>query len=39
LHRPRLALAPIHLQLLGLHADTSAICLNITANPRRRAAR
>jgi len=26
-----LALAPIHLQLLGLHADTSAICLNITA--------
>jgi hypothetical protein len=26
-----LTLAPIHLQLLGLHADTSAICLNITA--------
>jgi hypothetical protein len=26
-----LAMAPIHLQLLGLHADTSAICLNITA--------
>jgi hypothetical protein len=26
-----LALAPIHLTLLGLHADTSAICLNITA--------
>jgi len=26
-----LALAPIHLNLLGLHADTSAICLNITA--------
>jgi len=26
-----LALAPIHLALLGLHVDTSAICLNITA--------
>jgi len=28
-----LALAPIHLTLLGLHVDTSAICLNITAIP------
>jgi len=26
-----LELAPIHLNLLGLHADTSPICLNITA--------
>jgi len=26
-----LELAPIHLSLLGLHVDTSAICLNITA--------
>jgi len=26
-----LELAPIHLQLLGLHVDTSRICLNITA--------
>src|SRR3954470_24645182 len=26
-----LALAPINLSLLGLHVDTSAICLNITA--------
>jgi len=26
-----LELAPIHLTLLGLHADTSPICLNITA--------
>ena len=26
-----LALAPIHLSVLGLHADTSAICLDITA--------
>jgi hypothetical protein len=26
-----LQLAPIHLQLLGLHVDTSAICLEITA--------
>ena len=28
-----LQLAPIHLNLLGLHVDTSAICLSITANP------
>jgi len=28
-----LALAPIHVSLLGLHADTSAICLTITATP------
>lgn len=28
-----LELAPINLQLLGLHVDTSAICLNITALP------
>ena len=28
-----LELAPIHLRLLGLHVDTSAICLDITANP------
>jgi hypothetical protein len=28
-----LQLAPIHLTLLGLHADTSAICLDITATP------
>jgi hypothetical protein len=28
-----LELAPIHLALLGLHVDTSAICLDITANP------
>jgi len=27
-----LELAPIHLQLLGLHVDTSRICLAITAN-------
>jgi len=27
-----LELAPIHLSLLGLHADTSAICLDITAS-------
>jgi len=27
-----LALAPIHISLLGLHVDTSAICLNITAS-------
>jgi len=26
-----LELAPIHLEVLGLHADTSPICLNITA--------
>jgi len=26
-----LELAPIHINLLGLHVDTSAICLNITA--------
>ena len=26
-----LALAPIHLSLLGLHVDTSAICLDLTA--------
>jgi len=24
---------PIHLNLLGLHVDTSAICLDVTANP------
>jgi hypothetical protein len=28
-----LELAPIHLALLGLHVDTSAICLEITATP------
>jgi len=28
-----LALAPIDIDLLGLHVDTSAICLNITAIP------
>jgi len=28
-----LHLAPIHLQLLGLHVDTSAICLDVTATP------
>ncbi|HZU35605.1 MAG TPA: LEPR-XLL domain-containing protein [Gemmataceae bacterium] len=28
-----LQLAPIHLNLLGLHVDTSAICLRITAMP------
>ena len=28
-----LELAPIHLSLLGLHVDTSAICLEITATP------
>jgi len=28
-----LALAPIHISLLGLHVDTSAICLTITAFP------
>jgi hypothetical protein len=28
-----LELAPIHLALLGLHVDTSAICLDITATP------
>jgi len=28
-----LELAPIHLSLLGLHVDTSAICLDITADP------
>ena len=28
-----LALAPIHLNLLGLVVDTSAICLDISANP------
>jgi hypothetical protein len=28
-----LSLAPIHLNLLGLIVDTSAICLNISANP------
>ena len=28
-----LELAPIHLTLLGLHVDTSAICLEITADP------
>lgn len=28
-----LELAPIHVQLLGLHVDTSAICLEITAIP------
>jgi len=27
-----LELAPIHLNLLGLHADTSAICLDVTAS-------
>jgi len=27
-----LELAPIHIQLLGLHVDTSRICLDITAN-------
>jgi len=27
-----LQLAPIHISLLGLHVDTSAICLNITAS-------
>src|SRR5262249_12701039 len=28
-----LHLDPIHLNLLGLHVDTSAICLDVTANP------
>lgn len=28
-----LSLAPIHLNLLGLNVDTSAICLDISANP------
>ena len=28
-----LMLAPIHLNLLGLHVDTSAICLDVTAIP------
>jgi hypothetical protein len=28
-----LELAPIHLAVLGLHVDTSAICLDITATP------
>jgi len=28
-----LHLDPIHLELLGLHVDTSPICLDITANP------
>ena len=28
-----LELAPIHLSLLGLHVDTSAICLDLTATP------
>jgi hypothetical protein len=28
-----LELAPIHLALLGLHVDTSAICLDLTATP------
>lgn len=28
-----LSLAPIHLALLGLHVDTSAICLDLTATP------
>jgi len=27
-----LELAPIHVRLLGLHVDTSAICLDVTAN-------
>lgn len=30
-----LELAPIHLQLLGLHVDTSAICLEVTASEGR----
>jgi hypothetical protein len=28
-----LQINPIHLNLLGLHVDTSAICLDVTANP------